>query len=111
MRLPHPTLKERVAKLQETTGSRQEWAAGLPDLRMRVHSAHTVTMRQGVLHPSENLCVEVSTSTGRPLTAATSRAIRLATLSQFSGDDSEGPEEFLGGFVSWGIWLSYTHCS
>lgn len=50
-----------------------------------------------VLHPSESLCVEVSTPTGTPLTAATSRAIRLATLSQFSDDDSEGP----GGFFRW----------
>ena len=51
----------------------------------------------GVLRPSESLCVEVPTPTGAPLPAATSRATRLATLSQFSGDDSEDP----GGFVRW----------
>ena len=50
-----------------------------------------------MLHPSESQCVKVPTPTGGLLPAATSRATRLATLSQFSGDDSEDP----GGFVRW----------
>ena len=92
-------LKERVAKLQKA-GSRQEGVAGtdiptpFEDKSPRRPHSHTET---GVLHASESLCVEVPTPTGAPLPTATSRATRLATLSQFSGDDSEDP----GGFVRW----------